>query len=454
VTTILSFIVVIGILILIHELGHFFVARWCGVGVERFSIGFGPVLLRWRGRETEYCLSAIPMGGYVKMMGEESPLEGGPPVPYDPARAFALKPLWARFLIVFAGPAMNFVLAFVIFSLVLATVGRPVWSPVIGRVAPGSPAAVAGLETGGRVVAVDGREISSWEDLERAIARSDGRPLEVRVARDGRERVVTIVPRRVTSRDPIFKEPRDTWDIGAGPQLFPQIGSVQPGSPADKAGLRAGDEVVDAAGQPVFTPEELMQAVQRRGGQSISLTVRRDGTPVTITVTPSVVREKGPDGQEIEVGRIGVSIVTRAVRYEPYGLVGALRNGAVKTWDMTALTVKGLWKIVWGQIDRSNIGGPIQIAAEAGRQAKEGAASLALFTAIISVNLAVLNLLPVPMLDGGHLFFFLIEAVLGRPLSLRKREVAQQLGFVLLMLLMVYALYNDLVRIDAFKFLR
>src|SRR5207249_455646 len=155
-----------------------------------------------------------------------------------------------------------------------------------------------------------------------------------------------------------------------------------------------------------------------------------------------------------EVGRIGVGIITKTVSYEPYNPISAIGHGVVKTWDMTVLTVKGLWKVVWGQIDRSNIGGPIQIAAEAGRQAKEGMGSLALFTAIISVNLAVLNLLPVPMLDGGHLLFFVIEGILGRPVSLKKREAAQQLGLVLLLLLMVFAIYNDLVRIDAFRIFR
>jgi regulator of sigma E protease len=451
---IVSFVVVIGILILIHEFGHFIVARWTGVGVERFSIGFGPVLLRWRGRETEYCLSAIPMGGYVKMMGEENPLEGGAPLAYDPAKAFALKPLWARALIVFAGPGMNFVLAAVIFSIVLATVGRPVWPASVGRVADSSPAAMAGLKTGDVVTAVDGKRIVHWEDLEHAVATSNGRPLTLTVNRGGTELTLTATPQRTTLRDPIFKESREAWELGAGPRLMPQIGSVNGGSPADKAGLSSGDLVLTVAGQPVYTPEELMQTIQKRPGQTFPITIQRDGQSRTVSVTASAVKEKGAAGNEVEVGRIGVAIVTHAVSYEPYGPITAIGQGVVRTWDMTALTVKGLWKVVWGQIDRSNIGGPIQIAAEAGRQAREGLGSLALFTGIISVNLAVLNLLPVPMLDGGHLFFFTIEAVLGRPLSLRKREAAQQLGFVLLMLLMVYALYNDLVRIDAFKFLK
>jgi regulator of sigma E protease len=341
----------------------------------------------------------------------------------------------------------------VIFALVLATLGRPVWPPTVGKVTEGGPAASAGLRTGDTVVAVDGQPVAYWEQLDRAIAGSSGRPLELRVRRDG-ERVVTVTPRLRTVPDPIFRDPKETWDIGAGPQLAPQISSVSPGSPAERAGLRPGDVVLSVAGQPVYTPEDLVEAIRTRPGQSFPLTVERGGRTLTVSVVPEVVKEKAPDGQEREVGRIQAGIATKAVRFEPYSPVQAVAQGTLKTWDMTVLTVKGLWKLVSRQIDSSNIGGPIQIATEAGRQAKDGMASLALFTAIISVNLAVLNLLPVPMLDGGHLLFFVIEAVLGRPLSLRKREVAQQVGFVLLMMLMVYALYNDLVRIDAFKFIR
>jgi regulator of sigma E protease len=454
VTTVISFIVVIGVLILIHEFGHFMVARLTGVGVERFSIGFGPVLLRWRGKETEYCLSVIPMGGYVKMVGEENPLEGGGLSTSDPGKAFATKPLWARFLIVFAGPGMNFVLAAVIFAIMLATVGRPVWPAVVGKVSEGGPAAGAGLRSSDLIVRVNGSPVGNWEDLDRAVGASGGRPLQLTIVRGGAEETFSLMPRRVVTRDPVFKEPREAWEIGAGPQLTPQIGAVSPGSPAEQAGLKPGDAVVAVAGEPVFTPEDLMLAIQKRPGQTFELTIGRDGKRETVRVTAERKTDKTLSGEETKVGRIGVSIVTKTVRYEPYSPLAAVWYGGVRTWDMTVVTVKGLWKIVSREIDSSNLGGPIQIASEAGRQAKEGLGSLALFTAIISVNLAVLNLLPVPMLDGGHLLFFLIEAVMGRPLSLKKREAAQQLGFVLLILLMVFALYNDLVRIDAFKFLR
>ena len=454
VLVVVRFVIVIGILILVHELGHFFVARWTGVGVERFSIGFGPVLLRWRGKETEYVLSAIPMGGYVKMVGEENPLEGGGGPVYDSAKAFALKPLWARFLIVFAGPAMNLVLAAVIFAVVLATLGRAVWPATVGKVADNSPAALAGLQTGDTIAAVNGRPVAYWEDLDRALAGSAGRPLELRVRHDGAERTMTVTPRLRSVPDPVFREPRESWDIGAGPQLLPMITSVGPRSPAERAGLKPGDVVLSVAGQPLYTHEDLLEAIRTRPGQSFTLTIERDGRQLTMTVTPEPVKERLPTGDEVTVGKIQAGLAPKAVRFEPYGPLTAAWQGTVRTWEMTVLIVKGLWKLVSRQIDLSNIGGPIQIATETTRQANDGLVSVAVFVALISVNLGVLNLLPIPMLDGGHLLFFGIEAVLGRPLSLRKREVAQQVGFVLLMVIMFFALYNDLTRLNAFKFFR
>jgi regulator of sigma E protease len=454
VTTIVSFVVVIGVLILIHELGHFFVARLAGVGVERFSIGFGPVLLRWRGKETEYCLSAIPMGGYVKMVGEENPLEGGGSPIYDRDKAFAFKALWARFLIVFAGPGMNFVLAAMIFSGLAMLAGRPVSPPVLGLVTDDGPAAQAGLETGDRVLVFGDRRIASWEDLAVAVAASDGRPVDVRARRGDEERAFTVTPRRATVRD-LFDDPREVWDIGAGPLLTPHVTAVTPRSPAERAGFEAGDVVIAVAGKPVYSPDELTQAIKRRPDQQFPILVKRGGRELTLTVAAERVPEKTPAGKENEVGRIGVGIGTDvAVSYVRSGPLSAIGEGIAQTWNMTVLTTTGLWKLLTRQLDLSNIGGPIQIATEAGRQARQGIPALAVFTAVISVNLAVLNLLPVPMLDGGHLLFFLVEAIRGRPLSLKKREAAQQVGFVLLMLLMVYALYNDLTRIDAFRFLR
>jgi regulator of sigma E protease len=453
VTTIISFVVVLGILIVVHEFGHFIVARLSGVGVERFSIGFGPVLARYRGTETEYCLSLIPLGGYVKMMGDdENPLEGGKSGTLDPKRAFNLKPLPIRFLIVFAGPAMNFVLAAVIFALVFLILGRPVAPAVIGRTVEGSPVAKAGLKTGDRIVAIDGRPVEYWEDVQKAVQDARGRMLSLTVQGVAGERKVAITPTQTKTRD-LFGDERETWDLGARPYMPPSIGEVVAGFPAQKAGLKSGDVIVALEGKPVLSWDELAEGIHQRPSQPTRLEVKRGTETFAVTVEPSAVKERGPDGKEVEVGRIGISPAAGItfVRSNP---VQAVREGVERTVEVTVLTAVGLYKIVVGQLDRKNIGGPIQIAVTAGEQARQGLASLAFFTAVISVNLFLLNLLPVPMLDGGHLLFFLFEAVLGRPLSLRKREVAQQVGFGLLMLLMVYAVYNDLDRIGLFRFFR
>jgi regulator of sigma E protease len=330
-----------------------------------------------------------------------------------------------------------------------------VFPAVVGRVADGSPAATAGVRTGDRIVAANGTPIAHWADVERVVAESGGKPIELKVARGNATETIPVPPRQTTVRDQIFKETREVWDIGAGPQLIPYVRSVNPGSPAEKAGIKPGDQVVAVAGEAVYTPEEMTQTIQKRVGQPIPITVARGDRRETLTVTPMAEKSKDQvTGREIEVGRIGVGIDTKVVSFEAYGPVQAVWQGGVATWEMTRLTVKGFWSLVVGTIDRSNIGGPVQIASEAGRQAREGFAYLARFAAIISVNLAVLNLLPVPMLDGGHLAFFVVEGIIGRPISVKKREAAQQVGFVLLMLLMVYALYNDLVRIDAFSFFK
>jgi len=453
VTTLISFVVVLGILILVHEFGHFIVARLSGVGVERFSIGFGPVLTRYRGKETEYCVSLFPLGGYVKMMGDdENPLEGGKGPTVDPRRAFNLKPLPIRFLIVFAGPAMNFVLAAVIFALVFMFLGRPVAPAVIGRVTEGGPMAQAGLKTGDRIRAIDGRPVQYWEDVQKAVQDGQGQMLSITVEGAAGERRVGVSPARTKTRD-LFGDERETWDLGARPYVSPSIGDVVAGFPAQKAGLKGGDVVLTVEGKPVLSWDELAEAIHQRPGQPTRIDVRRGAETFTATVVPNAVKETGPSGKEVEVGRIGISPAAGVtfVRSNP---VRAVLEGVERTVEVTALTAVGLYKIVVGQLDRKNIGGPIQIAVTAGEQARQGLPSLAFFTAVISVNLFLLNLLPVPMLDGGHLLFFVCEAALGRPLSVRKREVAQQVGFVLLMLLMVYAVYNDLERIGLFRFFR
>lgn len=447
-----SAVVALGILIFIHELGHFLVAKAVGVGVERFSLGFGPRLWSLRRGETEYCVSAVPLGGYVKMVGEEAhgeelihPATDATGARTSPARSFALKPLWARTLIVFAGPGMNFVLAAVIFSLIFAVVGVPVLSTTVGRVLSDSAAAQAGLETGDEVLAVDGQSMRHWGQIEERVARSDGRPLTLTVVRGGARQEVVATPRRVPARTP-FGEAAEAWSLGVRPYLPPVVGDVLPGRPAAEAGLQPRDRVVALDGQPIRTWDEMAEVISARPGQPVTLTVERDGQRLDVPVTPRAETERDALGNEIRIGRIGITQATPQtfLRSDPLTAVG---QGIARTVDVTVITLVSIWKLLTGAIHHSNIGGPLQIGVMAGQQAQQGFVSYAFFLALISVNLAILNLLPVPMLDGGHLLFFAIEAVLGRPLSMRKREIAQQIGLGLVMLLLVFALYNDIARL-------
>jgi regulator of sigma E protease len=454
---VVSAVVALGLLIFIHELGHFMVAKAMGVGVERFSLGFGPRIFSFRRGETEYCVSIVPLGGYVKMTGEEAhgedaihPATEGPPT--DPAKSFAAKPLWARFLIVFAGPGMNFILAAVIFSIMFAAVGVPLTDPTVGRTLPDSAAAQAGLRPRDRVAAIDGRPVEDWAEIEEAVVRAKGRPFRLTILRDGARQEVTVTPRRVPAKTP-FNEPTEVWSIGARPYLPPVIGEVRSGMPAAEAGLQPRDRVVALNGQPIETWDELAELISSKADETLTLGIERGGSRMDITVTPKIEIDRDALGNETRVGRIGIATATSQT-FKPLNPVSAVGRGVGKTWDVTALTVVSIWKLVTGTIPASNIGGPLQISMVAGQQAQQGLVTYLGFVALISINLAILNLLPVPMLDGGHLLFFAIEAVLGRPLSLRKREIAQQIGLALLLLLMVFALFNDLTRLPVGKLFR
>jgi len=455
---VVSAVVALGALIFIHELGHFLVAKAMGVGVERFSLGFGPRIVSFRGGETEYCVSVVPLGGYVKMMGEEAhgedaihPATDGPPL--DPAKSFSAKPLWARALIVFAGPGMNFVLAAAIFAVMFVAIGVPVVDPIIGRVTPDSAAAQAGLRPRDQVAAIDRKPIEHWGEIDEAVTGAGGRALVFTIVRDGVRQDVTLTPRKIPVKTP-FNETAEVWSIGARPYAAPVVGEVRPGMPAAAAGLQPKDRILAINGQPIETWDELAEAISTRADETITLRIERAGTQLDVSVTPKVEVDRDPLGNETKVGRIGIATAT-SESYKRYGPATAVLRGVSHTWDVTALTAISMWKLVTGKIPASNLGGPIQIGIVVGQAAQQGLARYAELVAAISINLAILNLLPVPMLDGGHLLFFAIEAVLGRPLSLRKREIAQQVGLALLLLLMGFALYNDVWRVPAIgKFLR
>lgn len=452
--TVVPFMIMLGLLIFVHELGHFLVAKRAGVGVLKFSLGFGRRLFGFTKGETEYLVSAIPLGGYVKMMGED-PREvviddtgqafDGSGQPLDLKKSFAHKSVWARMAIVLAGPASNFLLALVLFWGVFAMVGRPVFPSVAGVPEPESPAAVAGIQPGDRIVAVMNRTVRWWGHVEAAVQASQGKPVSLRIDREGVHRDIRVIPQRKTLTDFLGDE-HEVWTIGVGPFLAPTVGRVLDGFPAAEAGIRAGDRFVALNGEPVGTFDELARRIRTLAGQEVILTVERDGARLLITVTPRPVTQQDASGRAVTEGRIGIT-PGEGFLYERVDPLTSLYHASVATASTSVLILRVLWKMVAGSISPQTIGGPILMAQMTGEQAQQGFDRLVWLTAVISINLAVLNLLPIPILDGGHLCFFVIELLRGKPVSVKMREMAQRVGLALLVALMVFAFYNDVFRL-------
>jgi len=436
----LWFVVVVGVLVFVHELGHFLVAKRAGVGVLKFSLGFGPKIVGFRRGETEYLISAIPLGGFVKMIGEDPADQTA-----DPAKSFQNKSVGWRSLVVLAGPGSNVLLAFVLFAVLAYLVGQPAKAPVVGSVETGSAAERAGLRPGDRVATVEGGAVAHWEDVLNRLEAGKGRPLAFRVER-GSERLDLTVA--------VPAQRRDVQGVPA------RVARVVPGEAGDRAGVRPGDTVVAFDGDPIAIWPDLVRRARRSPSRPIPMTVERNGQRVELQVTPGRRPDESGTG---EIGYLGVEVdqaqepltVQReewnlgvGPRIEPIPIHRALALGVERTWWVADLTLRVLGRLLMGDISPKAIGGPLYIAAEAGKQAREGGLLQVVgLMAILSVNLAILNLLPVPILDGGHLLFFLIEAARGGPVSLRKREIAQQVGLALLVALMVFAFYNDIFRL-------
>ncbi|WP_373500132.1 RIP metalloprotease RseP [Desulfococcus sp.] len=350
-TSIFAFIIVLGVLVFFHELGHFLVARLCGVGVEVFSLGFGPRLVGKTVGRTDYRISGIPLGGFVKMVGEE------PDADIDPADipfSFTHKSVFKRIIIVAAGPMFNLVLAVLIFFGIFVISGSYVLEPVVGVINTGTPAQASGLREGDRITVIDGRAIATWDEMADAIMKSEGRELTMTFKRGEEARTVRVIPQTTVMKN-LFGEDTERYVIGIA---------------------------------------------------SAGVVHRKDMT-------------------------LGQAFV----------------ESFAKTYEISYLTVLSIVKLIQGVVSTKTLGGPIMIAQMAGEQAREGAANLVFFIALLSINLAVLNFLPIPVLDGGHLLFFLIEAVMGKPVNRRVREVAQQAGIFVLLLLMIFVFYNDISRI-------
>jgi regulator of sigma E protease len=447
-TSVLAFVVALSVLIAVHEFGHFWVARSLGVKVLRYSIGFGRRLWSWRSGpdQTEYVIAALPLGGYVKMLDERE----GEVAPEEAHRAFNRQPLAKRFAIVSAGPIFNLLFA-VLAYWVMFVHGVPGFKPIVGQVTPGTPAARAGLHPGQEILAVDGAATPTWGAvfdalLPRAL-RGETTSLEVRGKAGGEQKLKVDL----SSLGAELKTGELASRVGVEPYrppIPPVIDEVVDGSAAQQAGLKPGDRVVAVDGQPIERWEELVDAVRKHPGRSLALKVERSGRTLRISVTPKRV-----ETAQGAVGRLGAAVkvdpsLIDALRAEQqYGPLRAVGEAFAKTWDMSTLTLQMLGEMVIGRASMENISGPITIAVYAKASALAGLSQFMAFLGVVSLSLGVLNLLPIPILDGGHLMFYVVELIKGSPVSERTEAIGQKIGLAIILLLMTLAFYNDLMRL-------
>ncbi|HEX6572174.1 MAG TPA: RIP metalloprotease RseP [Steroidobacteraceae bacterium] len=449
-TYLVAFLVAIGVLVAVHEYGHFWMARRMGIGVLRYSIGFGKVLWSRRSKHgCEYAISAIPLGGYVKLLDER---EGLVP-PELLSQAYNRKPVWRRILVLLAGPFANFLFAAAAYWI-LFVIGIPALKPVIGDVTADSVAARAGMQSGDAIVAVAGEPVSTREGAVLAILDRlmDGAPIELAVRGDSGEggtRTLDLIiegDRRALT-EPGALLPRLGFDFWY-PTVPTEIGKIVPDSPAARARLELGDRIVAVDDEPVADFSDLVDRVQPSPGKTLAFTVERKGERFEVPIEVEAQRE----GDRL-VGRIGIQPVQSLAvpedmrALERYGAIAAGGRAIEKTWNMSVLTVRMIWNVATGDVSVKNLSGPINIAEYAGFSARQGILSFLSFLAIVSVSLFVLNLLPIPILDGGQVVYQLAELVKGSPLSERAQAVGQQIGIVLLLVLMSFAFYNDLSRL-------
>lgn len=449
ITTILATIFVLGILIFVHELGHFLVAKAVGIGVPRFSIGLGPKIFGIQKGETEYRLAWIPFGGYVKMAGDRTAeaMEGDDEgVEFPPEKQFDEKPVWARLLVVSAGSAVNFIWAIFVFTWVFHTSGlQSIPTTTVGDVSwPGGhpPRELAQLEPGSEITSVGGTRVTTWDDVLGGVLDAEGALTMTWVDADGNNRSVSV---------PASDSIRSVIAGSIQPLIAPEVGRVNPGGPADRAGIEEGDRfVVITKGSVRHEISRWMDAVNlihTSPEEEIELTMERGDSLYTVRVTPA--REKIPDSQTTmkEVGLIGIMQPTVQQRLP---LIHSFTEAASRSVYLGGYILELIPKFFTGEVSFRQVGGPILVGQMAGESAKQGLGTLLSFMALFSVNLAVLNMLPIPVLDGGHVVFLFIEFIRRRPLTIEQRAKLSQVGFILLILLMVFVTFNDSLRILGF----
>ncbi|MDR0354428.1 MAG: RIP metalloprotease RseP [Deltaproteobacteria bacterium] len=450
--TLFSFLVLLLILIFVHELGHFLAAKALGVKVERFSLGFPPRIWSRKIGETDYQIGWLPLGGYVKLFGEMP----GEVIPEDQrAVSFTHKPLWVKALVVFAGPFFNIVFAVAVMWLLFMVVGIQHAAPVVGLIDENGPAYQAGLRLGDKVVRVNGQEISYFDQITDFPEQTAGQALTIEAERQGRILSFAVTPVQQETKT-ILGDPFTFWNLGLRPRSSPTVDRVFAGKPAEEAGLKSGDLIVSIDGRPIKDWAELVEVVQgpqeARGTsrpldlRPLDFVVERDGQTLRFEIAPAAEPSLTIEGETVFTPMVGISNKPEIV-VESLGPIRAAGYSFKDCWSSIELTYATLYRLLAVKISPKVMGGPILIAEAAGLKIREGLADFVALMVLISVNLAIINLVPLPVLDGGQLLFFLIEAIRRKPLSLRVREVTQLIGVCALVGLMILVFYNDISRI-------
>jgi len=447
---VVPFLVILTILVFVHEMGHYTVARLNGVRVETFSIGFGREIFGWNDRSgTRWKFSLIPLGGYVKMFGDANAASAGSEgletmTPAERKVSFHHKSVGARSAIVFAGPFINYLFALVVLICLFMFYGQPFTPPKIGVVTPGGPAAAAGLKPGDRIVSIDGQSVARFEEAIQLIRLNPEIKLVVGVERDGKRLDIPVTPtkRVITDR---HQNKHVIGRIGVTPFSAAVVDKVQAKSAAAAVGMRTGDRIVSVARTPVRSFEEMAKVIRDNPGRTVALGIIRDGRRMTLRPALASFEIKTRSGRTVKIGRLGIT--RKRVEYVQHGLGAAAWQAVRETAAMTRATATAIGQMIEGKRSTKDLGGPIKIAEISGQMAQLGIREYIWFMAILSLHLCLINLFPVPMLDGGHLVFYAYEALAGKPLGERAQEYGFRIGLALVLTLMLFVTWNDIVHL-------